>query len=237
MRIPSLLYPLAFAIAVAGCRPAAPEDSTALVLRTYDVPHGSARAIVYTLKDALWLGEQKQNVGRAVVTPDGRLAVLATTNVQTGVQALIDEISKHPPTYDQSIELHYYVLVGKPAASPQPSPAGVGDIQAALDEIVKSQGPQAFTVAHRVSLSTLNGESGTVEADKLKITQKAAQTNDGIDAIVGFYFPGTDKLESRVQLVPDRVVVLGAASQHTDSVDGTLYYVVRVAPHAGGKKP
>src|SRR5204862_5513126 len=139
---------------------------------------------------------------------------------------------KHPPTFDQTIELHYYVVLGKPAASPQPSPTGAGDIQAALDEIIKSQGPQAFTVAQRARLSTLNGELGKLEGDKLKIAQKAVQTNDGVDAWVSVDFSGNDKLESRVHLVPDRIVVLGATGQRSDTPDGTtLYYVVRGAPN------
>ncbi len=238
MRIASLLFPVALAAAVTGCRSAPPEDSNALVLRSYDVPKGSSRAILSTLDSVFWMGEGKGRAGRAAVTPDGRLAVLAPPDVQTGVQALVDEVTKHPPTYDQGIELLYYVVLGKPAASAQPSPPGAGDVQPALDEIIKSQGPQAFTVLQRARLSTLNGESGKVEADKLKITQKAAQTNDGVDAIVSIDVSGNDKLESRVHLVPDRIVVLGSTAQRADTADGaTLYYVVRVAPRAGGKQP
>jgi hypothetical protein len=71
---------------------------------------------------------ENNNIGRAVVTPDGRLAVLATPTVQTGVQALVDEIAKHPPTFEQTVELHYFLVLGKPAASVQPLPPGVSEI-------------------------------------------------------------------------------------------------------------
>jgi hypothetical protein len=183
------------------------------------------------------MGENKL-VGRASITPDGRLAVLATQNVQEGVQTLIEEITKHPPTYEQSIELHYFVILGKPAAGPQPPPAGVSEIQPALDEIARAQGPQTFTVAERMQLSSLNGDGGKAETEQLKIFQKAAQTNDGVDARVEIQFAKNDKLETRVHLVADRIVVLGATSQHSDAGDGsTLYYVVRVAPRADGKRP
>jgi hypothetical protein len=236
MRIVSLLLLVGMAAAAAACRTAT-DDSPALVLRTYAVPKGSARALVSTLEAVLWVGEQKTRAGRAAVTPGGDLLVLAAPSVQTGVQALVDEVSKHPVTYDQTIELDYFVLLGKPASSAQPPPPGVGEVQPALDEIVRSQGPQAFTLAQRARLSTLNGNDGKLEGDKLKITQKASQTNDGLDAMVGIEFSG-DRIESRVHLDPERIVVLGSTAQRSDVSDGTtLYYVVRVAPHAGGKQP
>jgi hypothetical protein len=225
------------AILTAGCHSAPPEDLNNLVLRTYEVPKGSARSVVSTLGDTFWMGDQKL-IGRATITPDGRLAVLATQNVQVGVQTLVDEITKHPPTYEQSIELHYFVVFGKPAASPQPPPAGASEIQSALDEITRSQGPQTFTIAQRVQLSSLNGDDGKVETEQLKISQKAAQTNDGVDAHVAIQFAKNDKLETRVHLVADHIVVLGATSQHSDAPDGsTLYYVVRAAPRTDGKRP
>jgi hypothetical protein len=233
------LLPVAALVATlaTGCRSAPPEDSAALELRTYDVPKGSARALVATLGDTLWMGDQKL-VGRAVVTPDGRLVVLAPRHVHAGVETLVAEVAKHPPTYEQSVELHYFVLLGKPAAAPTPPPPGLGEVQPALDEIVRSQGPQTFTVAQRVRLSSLNGDSGKVEADQIKIEQKAAQTSDGVDAIINIQFAKNDRLATRVHLTADRIVVLGATSQHPDAADGsTLYYVVRVAPRADGKLP
>jgi hypothetical protein len=238
-----------------GCHsaPAPKEDTDSLVLRTYDIPKGSARAVVATLDATFWMGEQQRRLGRVSITPDGRLLVLASQNVQTGVQTLVDEVTKHPPTYDQSIELHYFVILGKPAASPQAPPPGVAEIQPALDEIVRSQGPQTFTVAQRVRLSSINGDDGKAETEQIKVWQKAAQTNDGVDALVGIQLAKTekadktdkadkspfgDRIETRVQLGGDRIAVLGATGQHSDAPDGsTLYYVVRVAPRADGKRP
>jgi hypothetical protein len=225
-----------------ACRAAPPDDTNALVLRTYDVPKGSARAFISTFKDTFWMGGKSDGsemklIGRAAITPDGRLAVLATPNVQAGVQTLVDEVAKHPPTYEQSIELHYFVLVGKAAASPQPPPAGVSEIQPALDEITRSQGPQTFTLAQRVRLTSQNGDEGKVEAEQLKIYQKTAQTNDGVDANILIEF-AKNRVDTRVHLGSDRIVVLGSTSQQADASDGsTLYYVVRVAPRADGKSP
>jgi hypothetical protein len=226
------------ALLTTGCRGAPPEDANALLLRTYDVPKGAARAVVSTLNATFWMGDQQKLPGRASVTPDGRLVVLATQNVQVGVQTLVDEVTKHPPTFEQSIELHYFVILGKPAPSPQPPPAGVTEIQPALDEITRSQGPQTFTLAQRVRLMSQNGDDGKVETEQLKVHQKAAQTSDGVDANLGIQFAKNDKIDTRVHLAADRIVVLGATSPHGDTPDGsTLYYVVRVAPRSDGKRP
>jgi hypothetical protein len=239
MRLLRLLLPfLALAVLpnLVGCRSATPDDATALVLRTYAVPKGSARSIVAVLDATFWVGEQQKRYGRVAVTPDGRVAVLAPANVQTGIETLVDEVAKHPPTFDGMIELHYFVVVGKPGSSDQPFPPGMSEIQPAFDEIVRSQGPQTFTVAQHAHLATAAGDFGRVEADKLKVTQKAAQTAEGVDALVTVEMAGGDKIESRVLLAPDRIVVLGATGHRSDPPDGsTLYYVVRVAPRGPQK--
>jgi hypothetical protein len=234
-----MLAALALPLALAACR--SPPHEEAIELRTYDVPRGTASSLVTTIKDVMWMGENK-NIGRAVVTPDGRIAVLATPAVQAGVQTLVDEVAKHPPAsgQGQTVELHYFLVLGKPAASPQPAPAGVGEIQPALDEIVRSQGPQTFTLAQRVTLSSLHDEEGRLDNwdGKLEIRQQAVMTGEGVYAKLGIRW-NQDKVETRVHLARDQIVVLGATGQHGgDASEGaTLYYVVRVAPRPDGKSP
>jgi hypothetical protein len=225
------------AVALAGCRPP-PRDQN-IELRLYDVPKGTASALVTTIKDVMWMGDNNL-VGRAVVTPDGRLAVLATPAVQSGVENLIDQAARHPAMPEQTTELHYALVVGKPAASAAAYPIGLEEMKAGLDEIVRSQGPQAFTLVQRAALKSLNDEEGRLDnADAhLEIRQKPIQTADGVYAKLGIRWK-EDKVETRVQLGPDRIVVLGATGQHAgDAADGsTLYYLVRVAPRADGKNP
>ena len=236
---PLVLAPvLALAALVSACRLSSGEPSTAMELRTYDVPKGTIRPLATMIKDSLYLDEGK-TIGRATMTPDGRLAILAPHNVQEGVQQLIAEVIKHPPTHDQTIDMHYYVVLGKPSSKPEPPPAGAVEIQGALDEIVRTQGPQTFTVAQRIELSSLNDEKSHVQADQLRVTQLAVQTPDGVYARIDVEFAKVNTLETRVHLVPGRIVVLGAAGQRAgDTFDGsTLYYIVRVAPRADGPRP
>jgi len=249
MRPLQILAKLAFLglfMLVAACH-SQPHDE-AIELRTYDVPKGTASLLVSACEKVMWMGENK-NIGRATVTPDGRLAVLATPGVQAGVQTLVDEVTRHPPAAatDPTVELHYFLVLGKPAPTAQPYPAGVDEIKEGLDEIVRVQGPQTFTLAQRAGLSSLNDDDGrldnAVDGDKhvgakLEIRQKAARTSEGIYARVSIRW-NDDKVETRVHLAPDKIVILGATGQHAgDAADGaTLYYLVRVAPHADGKTP
>jgi len=220
---------------VFGCHPVS--DDTTLELRTYDVPKGTVRALSYSLQNTLYVNDQKA-VGRATVTPNGRLVVLAPRNIQANVQQLVDEVAQHPPTYENTIELHYWVIIGKPAASPQPPPAGAAEIQPALDEIVRAQGPQEFTIGHQFRLASLHDEKSAMEGDGLKVIQTAVQTNDGIYARILIDYHQHNKLETQMRLLPDKLVVLGSNVQKGgDAPDGTtLYYVVRVAPLVDGTK-
>jgi hypothetical protein len=225
----SLLVAVLF-LGLPACRSSA-QDPNPMELRTYEVPKGTVRALVTTVKDALYLDEHKV-IGRATVTPDGRLAVLAPQNVQANVQILVDEVAKHPPTYDQTITLEYWVVVAKAASSPQPSSPSLHDVQPALDEIVKSQGPATFTLAQRARVSSLHDEKGVVDNDGLKVIQTAVQTNDGVYVNLNLAFEKS-YLETRVHLTADRIVVLGAVGEAPSPDGTTLYYLVRFAPRDG----
>jgi hypothetical protein len=228
-----------FALLLPACQKAPPPaDPNPLELRTYDVPKGVARGLQTVVKDVFWVADKTPPVGRATITPDGRLAVVAPRNVQEGVQALVDNVVKNPPMLEPTISLHYWLLVAHPAAAPSPTPPGAKEVEPALVEIQKSTGPQTFTGIQKVDLSTLSDEWGSVEASNLKIKQHAVQTSDGVFADITVDLvrnPG--RLDTKVHLKPDQVVVLAATSpQPGDAGESeTLYYLVRIAPHPDGR--
>jgi hypothetical protein len=219
-----------FILLLLACR--APAEDR-MELRTYEVPKGTVRALEATIKDVLYLDKP---IGRATVTPDGRLAVLAPSTVQPDVQTLIDEVKKNPPTYEGTIELHYWVVVGKPASSPQPPPPGSEEIKAALDAITKAAGPQGFTIVSKARFPSLHNEKSALEADQLKVIQTAVHTHDGVYARIIMDARKGNQIETHVHLQPNASAVLAATGQHGPDVpEGTtLYYVVRLAD---GKQP
>lgn len=252
MNIPRLAYLAALApifslpFFVVSCHTPAHEEN--LELHIYDAPKGTSGMLAGVLRDITWMGENNKLAGRATVTPDGKLAVLATPGIQKGVEALVDEVAKNPPpsVADPTIALDYFFVVGKPSAKPEPYPAGVDEIKAGLDEIVRAQGPQTFTVAERATLTSQNDTDGKlyndIEGDKksqkLEVQQKATRTSEGVFASVSLRW-NENKLDTRVQLGGDKIVVLGATGANaSDPTDGsTLYYLVRVSPRADGKRP
>jgi len=152
----------------------------------------------------------------------------------------VDDVSKSPPAVEPTIDLHYWLLVGRPAPTPSVAPPDAKEIEGALAEIQRTSGPQTFTGFQRVDLATLNTMSGRIEAENLKINQHAVQTEDGVVASIKIDLvknPG--RLDTMVHLVPDQVVVLASTRpQAGDAGDGaTLYYLVRVAPRADGRHP
>jgi hypothetical protein len=224
---------LSFVLLFLACQKV-PSGEGPLELRIYDPPKSSVRALVNTLNGTMWFNENKV-AGRCSITPDGRLAVLATQEVQAGAQALVDEVIKHPPPADPSIDLHYWVLLGRPDPSkPAPAP-DLAEIQPALAEIARTAGPQAFTVAQRARLTSLHNERASVQADRLEVHQNAVRTGEDTFASIELKYGTADKIETRVHLQPEQIVVLGATGQNStaDSTQGaTLYYVVRAASRA-----
>jgi hypothetical protein len=248
MRALSLLFVVLFFCACQKTPP--PTESTAIELHTYDVPKGTIRPLLTTFKDGFWVDEKTPPVGRATITPDGRLMVVAPANMQVGVQALVDEITKHPPaSADFTTEIHYWIVVGHPgSASPPLSPA-LKEVQPALDEIARVEGPQTFTLTQHVKLSSVQDEWGKAEAapgdspnSKIVISQLAVQSTDGVFAKIEIHYGKNDGIETRVNLASGQTVVLGATGQRVgDAPDAgdsaTLYYLVRVAPRADGQHP
>jgi hypothetical protein len=247
----SFFVVLLAALALCACQKTPPTESNPVELQTYDVPKGSVRPLITTMKDAFWVDEKTAPVGRATITPDGRLMVVAPRNVQTGVQTLVDQVTKHPPTIDSTIELHYWLVMGRATPTAAPASAALKEVEPALDEIVRAQGPQTFTLVQHVQLSSLQDEWGKAEAapgdsptSKLVISQHAVQSDDGVFGQLEIHYGKNDAIETRVNLAPGQTIVLGTTGQRmggvADAGDGdgaTLYYLVRVAARADGKHP
>lgn len=87
-----------------------------LVLRSYEVPNNGAAQVVNALKTLLWFGadgkDSQKFIGRADVSPDGRLIVMATEGVQAGVKSLVESLSKTPvqPKPIVTVEFNYWVV-------------------------------------------------------------------------------------------------------------------------------
>jgi hypothetical protein len=231
---------LPFVLLLTGCPKGSTADANPLELHTYEVPKGTVRGLETVVKDVFWVADKTPPVGRATITPDGRLAVVAPHNMQAGVQELVDQVAKSPPSLEPTIELHYWLVLAHPAAAVSPAPPGTKEIETALAEIQRSIGPQTFSGIQKVDLATLSDETGRIEGQDLKVEQQAVQTSDGVFATIRIDLvrnPG--RLSTRVHLKPDQVLVLAATRPDVPDAgeSATLYYLVRIAPRADGRQP
>ncbi len=175
---------LAALLLAAGCRPSPPADD-ALILRIYEVPKGTARPVLQTMKEAFYFDDTKKNVGRASLTPDGRIAVLAPANMQVGVRDLVEGVEKSPPKAEQTIELHYFVVdrhperVGSAAARRRHrDPA-----RARRDRPLPGAAEVHAGAAHRARRAAATRRAAS-NGEELEIRQRCSQTSDGVYAML-----------------------------------------------------
>ncbi len=215
--------------------PTAPGEG--MVLRTFEVPAGQAQRIRGVLMQVLWIGSEGKDaqkyVGRADVTPDGRLLVLATPELQEGVKALVDSLAKNPPKEPESVTLTYWVVTGVPGSEQtKPLPE---EVQPALAEVRKADGAQDFSLVERLSVSSLAAERGTLNGRDTSVEQWVTSSGNELTADVRLERFG-QKLNTRVRLAAGKVLVLassGSPARDPKDPPSTVYFIVKATPSSG----
>lgn len=204
-----------------------------LVLRSYEVPNNGAQRLRGTLKDLLWFGNESKDanrfVGRADVGPDGRLIVLAPESVHDGVKTIIANLATSPAKEPGTVRIDYWVVRG--AAGEGELPANLGEIATALNEVKKNDGPMAFDLVEKLSVSSLPNERGVMDGRDTRVRQVTNVLDGNVVADLDLERFG-QRLSTRVRLKPGVIAVLasaGMASADVKDTTHTVYFVVRVA--------
>jgi hypothetical protein len=212
-----------------------------LVLRTYDVPGDGAAQVRAVLKDVFWIGsdgkDSNKYLGRAEVAPNGRLAVMASEGVQEGVKAFIDSLAQKPPKPAPTLETTYWLVFGTPGQSAAPSPA-LGEVASALQQIEKADGPTEFTLGEKLTMTQVSGEMAKVQGRDAQVRQSASSNGTVISAELSLERMG-QKFETRVNLTPGQILVLGSSGAVTREKSlplQTVYVLMRAGIH-DGKSP
>lgn len=231
---------LAAVLSLTACTPHAPTDPTSeLLLRSYEVPGNAAPQLRNVLMNALRLQSDGKDsakyVGRAEVTPDGKLLVLGSVGVQEGVTALLAAMKANPAKPPPTITTEYWIVLAKPGAEPLPD--ALKAIAPALDEVSKTDGPLSFTLAEKLTLQGLSGERATVDGRNAQVRQFASVVDGAVTADLTLERRG-QRLDTRLRLAPGKTVVLGSSGA-APSKDGdepqTVYFVVRAAHDGQGQ--
>jgi hypothetical protein len=169
---------------------------------------------------------------------DGNLLVLGSVVVQAGVAELVDDVVKHPVPPSRTVELKYWLVVGRPQAKAE-IPADIDpEIRPALQEIAKRSRPQGFSSIERVSIASNTGQEGRAIAPNVEVRQTAWDNVDHVDANIEIKLMDKDhrnQLQTRVDLAQDQTLVLGATGyeQPSEKSGGaTLYCLVQASTRA-----
>jgi hypothetical protein len=218
-----------------------------LQLRTYEVPSGYARELRNTLRDTFQLNgkEDAASVARVSLAPDGRLVVLAPPKLQEGVARILEEVARKPPPAPSSVQMTYWLVLGRRAQGEPGSSAALAEVQPALDELVKAQGPMRFELLERLQLATLSGERGSIDGRQAKISHDATTIGDGVMARIQLFPTGGNSVTTTVQLEPNQTAILAQSGyqrplrEQAEATDesATLLFVVRANPvHAPAQR-
>jgi hypothetical protein len=197
-----------------------------MVLASYEVPAGTVREMRSALNGVL--GNIKEAtetpLGRANITPDGRLLVLAPEKLQAGIHAMVEQASKRPNAMPARVETTVWFVIGKRGG--KGATASLQEIQPALDEIVKAQGPMQFRELEQIKVSTLSGEDGKVNGEMAHARQEVT-VNGGVVLARLSLNAGTKAIETSVQTRSGQTVVLAQSGWKDGEEEAALFYVIR----------
>lgn len=213
---------------------AVPKHTNATVIRTYEVPKGSAESYRATLRQLL-LGPKKGEVtARVGVLPDGRLAVVGSQQLQKGVEKLIAGMKQLPASPD-TVGITYWVVAARPAAELSFDPS-LREISESLAELSKREGGLAFRAIDRVAVRSANDAHATHDGRRTEIRQ-TVRTEAGImmaNLRIQSSAVRSGPLDTRVPLVPDQPIVIGETGvepdlwpEKSEPARTRVFYVVR----------
>ena len=209
-------------------------DEDVFVLHTYDVPVGFESRVEEALNRVFYRGENIPSAGRALEGSPGTVIVAAPESAQEDLAAVIERLGKVDPKLatPQNIRLTYW-MVGGTKASTVDTSALPPDITAAMTEVASAEPPMRYEVAFHESLLGLDGAHAKGAGETWDIGQVASLTPQGsILADIDIEMRGGAGAETRVQLVPGQVLVMGQTAGAGDPHEGipgldALFFVVR----------
>lgn len=220
-----------------GSDGAAPKED--LVLRGYPAP-GRAEELASAIGYLLRLGEQR--VGSARVGPADQVLVLAPRSVHEGIEELVREQPSptEAPARPSSVSMTYWFVGARPGADAAPRAPALKEIEPALTEVTRLQGPHEFRLIERLQLRQLPG-GGDYSADSpnLKVLQSVSLSRGEIVAWVRAVPAGRNEIKTQVKLRSGQLMVLAQVgldeaidpfprkSRTPAGFDRALYLVIR----------
>lgn len=220
------------------------EQKTNFELRTYVAPEGQEREVGRLLREINYPittagdgGARAQFVLlRPQFTGGGHFVVAAPASIHEGIKELLADMAKTKGRASTpSLEVSYWVVLGRPAAKAEIAPE-LNEAGTAIQELGKL-GPMKFDLLEKIRLITLDGEEGYVQGRYATVTQTGFLGQDEIELHLDLRVKGQyddTKLTTRLGLKPDQFGVLGqvgygpvAWMQKEDQGNVNLFYLAQ----------
>jgi hypothetical protein len=209
-----------------------------VVLRSYEVPEGQGQQ-VNAILSSVFRGVKDKVAARAALTPDGQLVVVAPEGIHQGLQGLLGKMKGRAPIAPASVEITYWLVVGRPSATAANDPR-TKEVSAALDAVAAAQGPMEFALLEKLQVRTLSDARGHTTGRHARVHQIASVNDGKVVADLDCATSNDSRFETRVAIEPGKLLVLGQAGfepppgmwpiragARTTTTDSTLFYVVR----------
>jgi hypothetical protein len=215
-------------------------------LRVYDIPRNYEEVqheLNIVLSGPSKSGETSAVYGRASMTPDGRMLLLAPADIQRAVAAFLKELpqQKGAPSVFPTITMTYWFVAGRPGGkTPDLSTPPWKEIALPLQEIVNSQGPMEFDIMEKLAVvDSGKGNEVKLQGEKTGILQHTRVEDGKVVAAIQSLDP--HGLRSEITLTPGQFVVLAQvgftrwgsyapfkdSSGNTEERGNTMFYIVR----------
>ncbi len=109
------------------------------------------------------------------------------------------------------------------------------DLEPALAEVKKADGPQAFSLVEKLSVTSLSAERGTLNGRDTSVEQFVTSMNGALTADLRLERFG-QRINTRVRLAPGKTVVLassGAPAKDPNEPARSVLFIVKATPSGG----
>jgi hypothetical protein len=230
MRLARIVVPLVLLAAITACPHGENPPKSEMLLRSYPIPNGVSPDQVRRTLAGLFSKDSESRVQSS----DGMLVVLGPEGVQEGARSFLEALSHHaPPPAPPSIKFTYWIVRGSQSKAAE-IPTELQEIAPALQAVAKAQGSMRFDEMERLELLSADDDSGETQGRSVMVKQQASTIGGKVVARIEIELPTpgrrSAKLETRVSLNPDQLLVLGETGDGTQegaAQHDKLFYVVR----------
>ena len=190
-------------------------ESPPPLLRTYEVPEGTAVALRDTLSRVFAGSKNEGATARVAVAPDGRLVVAGPDRIHEGVAEMLQQM-KAVTRGRPSVAVTYWIVRATPTAASRFDPS-LDEIRAPLMAATRGQTVEVTSV-ERVTLRSAQDVRASHEGRSAEVRQTLRREDDRLlgDLEVEHHGPRGAELRTQVELPPGAPVVIGEMDLDAD---------------------